>query len=141
LLNILFDINVVLDALLDREPFGDTAALLIDAVERSAINGFLGATSVTTLYYLMEKHQTKAFARQKIGLLLEIFAIAPITRAILEEALTLGFSDYEDAVVYQSAVAVNADGVVTRNTTDFKKAKIAVYSPVALLTALKSADK
>jgi predicted nucleic acid-binding protein len=135
-LNILFDTNVILDALLDRESFGEDAVLLFDAVERSVINGFIGATSVTTIYYLMEKHAAKVFACQKIALLLELFEVAPTTRGVLEEALTLGFSDYEDAVVHQSAVGVNADGIVTRNIADFKKSKIAVYSPRELITAV-----
>lgn len=100
------------------------------------MNGFIGASSVTTIYYLMEKHRTKTFACQKIALLLDLFEIAPITRAVLEEALSLRFNDYEDAVVHQSAVAVNADGIVTRNTADFKKASIAVYSPSVLLGIL-----
>ena len=127
---------MLLDALLDRNPFGEHAILLFDAVEQSLINGFIGASSVTTLYYLMEKHKTKTFARHKIGLLLELFEIAPITRAVLEEAMALGFNDYEDAVVHQSAAAVNADGIVTRNTTDFKKASLSVYSPPELLGIL-----
>ena len=133
---ILFDINVVLDALLDREPFGDTAALLIDAVERTDIHGYLGASSLTTLYYLMEKCRTGAFARRKTSLLLELFEIAPVTRAVLEEANSCGFPDFEDAVIYQCAVSVNADGIVTRNGADFKKAKMAVYSPQELLAAV-----
>jgi predicted nucleic acid-binding protein len=135
-LNILFDVNIILDALLDREPFGENAALLLDATERSIINGFLCADSVTTIYYLIEKSKTKTFARQKIKLLLDLFETAPVNRWVLEEALKVDFSDYEDAVVYQSAIGVNADGIVTRNAADFKKSKIAIYSPQELISAI-----
>jgi predicted nucleic acid-binding protein len=135
-LNILFDTNVILDALLDRNPFGQNAVILLDAVEQSAINGFLCADSVTTIFYLMGKIKTKAFARQKIKLLLDLFEIAPVNRAVLDEALGLDFTDFEDAVVHQSAIGVNADGIVTRNTVDFKKSKIAIYSPIELISIL-----
>jgi predicted nucleic acid-binding protein len=135
-LNILFDTNIILDALLDRDSFGENAVFLLDAAERSVINGFLCAESVTTIYYLIEKVKTKAFARQKIKLLLDIFEVAPINRAVLDEALGLDFTDYEDAVVYQSAIGVNADGIVTRNTIDYKKSKIAIYSPLELISVI-----
>jgi predicted nucleic acid-binding protein len=135
-LNILFDTNIILDALLDRDPFGQNAVILLDAAEQSVINGFLCADSVTTLYYLMEKVKTKAFARQKIKLLFDLFEVAPVNRAVLDEALVLDFSDFEDAVVHQSAVGVNADGIVTRNTVDFKKSKIAIFSPTELISII-----
>jgi len=54
------------------------------------------------------------------------------------EALSLDFSDYEDAVVHQSARSVNADGIVTRSGADFKKSTIAVYSPRELLAVVAS---
>lgn len=135
-MNVLFDVNVILDALLDRAPFGDDAVTLIDLVERSVLNGYLSADSITTIYYLMEKSVSTLFARKKSALLLELFEIAPVTRAVLEEALTLDFNDYEDAVVYQSAIGVNADGIVTRNGADFRKSTIAVYSPKELLAVI-----
>jgi predicted nucleic acid-binding protein len=135
-LNILFDTNVILDALLDREPFSTTAVLLMDAAEKSTINGFLSAHSVTTIYYLMEKSKKRPFARRNIKLLLDIFAVAPVTRAVLHEALYLDFCDYEDAVIHESAISINADGIVTRNSTDYSKSKIAIYSPFELLSAI-----
>ena len=135
-MNILFDINVILDALLDRPPFGEDAVILIDLVERSVVNGYISADSITTIYYLIQKSTTTPFARKKIGQILELFEIAPVTRPVLEEALTLGFSDYEDAVVYQSAIGVNADGIVSRNGADFRKSTIAVYSPKELLAVI-----
>jgi predicted nucleic acid-binding protein len=135
-LNILFDTNIILDALLDREPFSTTAVLLMDAAEKSIVNGFLCAHSVTTIYYLMEKTKKRAFARRNVKLLLDIFAVAPVTRAILNEALNLDFSDYEDAVIHESAISINADGIVTRNSDDYRKSKIAIYSPSELISAI-----
>jgi predicted nucleic acid-binding protein len=138
-LNILFDVNVILDALLDRQPFSGQALALMDSAERSVINGILCAGSATTLFYLLEKNLSGAIARRNIALLLEIFEIAPVTRAIIEESLASGFADFEDAVVHQSAVAINADGIVTRNCRDFKKSSITIYSPQELMTVLELA--
>jgi predicted nucleic acid-binding protein len=76
---ILFDTNVVLDFLLDREPFASAAADLFSAVERRVLAGVLGATTVTTLAYLAVKAVGHKLARQQIAALLTLFEIAPVT--------------------------------------------------------------
>lgn len=136
-MNILFDINVILDSLLDRKPYGHTATLLINAVEESVINGFLSADSMTTLFYLIQKVKNKQQAKNTIKLLLEIFEICPVNRSIIQEAINVDFNDFEDAVVYQSAFFNNCDGIVTSNTKDYKKSKINIYNPKELLNAIK----
>ncbi len=136
-MNILFDTNVILDGLLDRAPFGYEAAQLFNAVESSEINGYLSADAATTIFFLVKKYKNKAFALETLSLVLKIFEPAAVNRAVLEQALTSGFSDFEDAVVYQSALSVNADGIVTRNPKHFKKSTIHVYSPKELLAALE----
>jgi predicted nucleic acid-binding protein len=52
---ILFDTNIILDVLLDREPYSDLATKLLSRVEKKELKGFLGATTITTIYYLASK--------------------------------------------------------------------------------------
>lgn len=54
-MKILFDTNVVLDVLMDREPFSDAAAELFTTVEDGSGIGYLCATTLTTVYYLAGK--------------------------------------------------------------------------------------
>jgi predicted nucleic acid-binding protein len=58
-LNVLFDTNVLLDALLAREPFVADAAFLLTTVESGQIDGFMSATTVTDVHYLVSR-QTKS---------------------------------------------------------------------------------
>ena len=58
-MNILFDTNVILDVLLDRKPFSEHAAYLMSKVESSEVSGFLCATTVTTIHYLLLKYLSK----------------------------------------------------------------------------------
>lgn len=67
---------------------------------------------------------------------LKIFNVSTVNRAVLEGALTLGFSDYEDAVLHQSAIFNNLDGILTRNKKDFSKASFAIFTPEELLALL-----
>ncbi len=52
-MRVIFDTNIVLDLLLDRAPFADTATYLFSKVERAEITGFLCATTITTIHYLI----------------------------------------------------------------------------------------
>lgn len=48
-MNVLFDTSVVLDALLDRDPWAGAAVALFDRVESGEMVGHLGATVTTVL--------------------------------------------------------------------------------------------
>lgn len=49
-MKVLFDTNVILDAVLARVPFVENAAYLLDAVELGKIQGFISATTVTDIH-------------------------------------------------------------------------------------------
>ena len=133
----LFDTNVVLDVLLDREPFATIGAHLFSQVERGAMPGCLCATTVTTAHYLMQKALGADQARQKIRNLMKLFEVAPVNRAILEAALASRLADFEDAVLHEAALHVGADGIVTRDPVGFKGARLPVYTPDELWKALQ----
>jgi predicted nucleic acid-binding protein len=131
-LKALFDTNVVLDLLLDREPFSRDAARCCSRVEAGEIEGWLCASTVTTLYYFIRKSAGARKARESITLLLSLFEIAPVNKIALEGALQLSFKDFEDAVLHEAARLVNADVIVTRNMADFKHSSILVRLPSEL---------
>lgn len=135
-MKILFDTNIVLDLLLERQPFVEQAQLLFEKVESGQINALLGATTITTLDYLLTKTLGTRQAKQIIKKLLALFEIAPVNRLVLESALESNFTDFEDAVLHAAAIHSGAQSIVTRDEKGFSKAKIAVYSPPALLHAL-----
>ena len=137
-MKILFDTNVILDVLLDREPFSSTAAKLFSKVETGEITGYVCATTITTLHYLTRKVVGDDSALEEINKLMMLFEIAQVNRAVLDAALTSGFKDFEDAVVHQSGVYKETQGIVTRDPAGFKKSKINVYSPEELLLMLES---
>jgi predicted nucleic acid-binding protein len=129
---ILFDTNIILDVLLDREPFSDLALKLVSKVEKKEIKGFLAATTVTTIYYLAFKVVGKKKADLEISKLLSIFQIAPVNISVLTEAIKTKFNDFEDAVLHEAAKQVDVQGIVTRNPKDFKNATLSIYSPEEL---------
>ena len=137
-MRILFDTNVILDVLLDREPFSSTAAKLFSEVETGNISGYVCATTITTLHYLARKVMGAASAKEEINKLTLLFEVAPVNRAVLDAALLSDFKDFEDAVVHEAALYQGVQWIVTRDLNGFKKSKINVYSPEELLLMLAS---
>lgn len=132
-MRVLFDTNVVLDLLLDREPFALDAARCFSMVESGEIEGWLCASTVTTLHYLIRKSSGASKALEGISTLMSFFKIAPVNKAVLESAMSLPFKDFEDAVLHEAARYSNVDVIVTRNIADFKNSSIQVQSPGSLL--------
>ena len=137
-MRILLDTNIVLDVLMDRVPFADTATELFSKVEDGTIIGYLCGTTITTVYYLAAKVVGAPRAQEEIKKLLTLFEVAPVNRQILESALVAGFSDFEDAVIHEAACHVGVEAIVTRNQKDFKKSRISVYSSQEITKILAS---
>jgi predicted nucleic acid-binding protein len=133
---VLFDTNVVLDVVLDRQPFRDTAAQLLASVERKELTGFLGATTLTTLYYLIAKASGPATARSTVRNLLDIFQVAAVDRQILARAVDSPLGDFEDAVLAEAGISQSVEAVVTRDPDGFKGSRLTVLSPQELQAAL-----
>lgn len=137
-MKILFDTNVVLDVLLDRDPFAGPSTRLMSLVESKGISGLLCATTITTIHYLATKVMGPKKAQNQIKDLMVLFEIAEVNRSVIEDALGAGFSDFEDAVLYQAGRHAGADAVVTRDLKGFKRSGLPVYSPDEMLVALQS---
>ena len=137
-MKILFDTNVILNVMLLRDPFCKSAALLLAEVERKKVEGFVCSTTVTTIYYLVEKAKDRKFALTQVENLLKIFRISQVDKPCLESALRSKIKDFEDAVLIESAFRDRVDAIVTRNTKDFKESKLTIYNPKELLKIIKA---
>lgn len=133
-MRILIDTNVVLDFLQERQPFVENAAKLFARIDTGEIEGFITATTITNIYYILRKAVGTAVAENAIAQILNDLNICAVDRAVLEQALDLNFEDFEDAVQYACAVAQNVDTIVTRDAAGFVNAEIPVVLPEALDT-------
>jgi predicted nucleic acid-binding protein len=135
-MRVLFDTNVLIDFLLDRAPFAHAASDLLSRVDRGQIQGLACADSFTTIDYLLRRALGKEEARRHVSSLLSLLEVAPVNRATLEQAAESGLSDFEDAVVAESARQASVDCIVTRNERDFAGSRVTVCSPRALQALL-----
>lgn len=134
----LFDTNIILDVLLARAPHVGAATALLDRVAAKTLDGLLGATTLTTIHYLAVKAVGPRAAQGHLRTLLGLFEVAPVTRAVLTDALDLEFPDYEDAVLHEAARHASAEAIVTRDPRGFTKARLTVYAPDELLRFMQA---
>lgn len=132
----LFDLNIILNVLQEREPFYEVSAQLLAHAETGKIQGFIAPHSLTTLFYLIQKDQSSSYAKVTITNLLQILKIASIDQSTIEQTLSLPYKDFEDAVQMMTAVQCKADYLVTRNVKDFQPAPLSVIQPGELLALM-----
>lgn len=128
-MKILLDTNIVLDVLLAREPFVHMAKEIFILVENQELSGYLCATSVTTLHYLVARSTNKKEADEIIKKLLTLFEVSAVTKEVLIEASKNNGLDYEDSVIYTASNYSEIDIIVTRDKKGFKESKVSVLSP------------
>lgn len=135
-IKVLFDLNVVLDVLQQREPFYETSAQLLAYAETGKIIGYIAPHSLTTLFYLIEKDQSSAHAKVAITSLLQVLEVATVDQSTIEQALSLPYRDFEDAVQMMAAVQCKAEYLVTRNVKDFQPAPLSAIQPSELIALI-----
>lgn len=132
-MRVLFDTNVVLDVLLDRQPHVAASAAAWGSAETGEVEGVLGAHAVTTLHYLIRKNLGDAKARDILASILRVFDVAAVDGAVIQAALQLKRPDFEDAVTAVAAQSAECDWIVTRDTRGFRGSPVAPLLPEALV--------
>lgn len=127
--SILLDTNIVLDVLLEREEWLADSEAVWSLVEKGRVRGYLAAHSFTTVAYLARKHSADDPGRILRGLL-KVFRVAAVDDKVLRRAVELGWSDFEDAVVSEAALAAGCEYIVTRNCRDFARSPLLALTPV-----------
>ncbi len=136
---ILFDTNVVLDVLLDRQPYVEASAAAWAAVETGISEGMLAAHAVTTIHYLVRKEMGNIKARRIVSAILRVFGVATVDGAVVQEALQLPLSDFEDAVTAAAARLAGCECIVTRDPKGFRGSPVRALTPEAVTPLLDKA--
>lgn len=133
----LIDTNVIIDALQSRKGFNEDAEFVM--LQAYEYDGYIAATSTTDIYYIQHKYyHDQEKAKDNLVKVLKLYDIIDITGTDCHNAIRSSTSDYEDAVLVESAKRNEIDCIVTRNTKDFKNSKITVYTPAEFLNILSS---
>lgn len=130
-LRILVDTNVLLDYLLCRSPHDQAAGQIIVACKQRQVSGCIAAHSISNMFFILRKAFSVAERRKLLLSICELFEIEGIDKGKILNALgDETFSDFEDCLQKECAVAFQADYIVTRNCDDFKSSRIPCIEPL-----------
>ncbi len=137
----LIDTCIIIDALQSRRPFCVDAEKIFLATASFQCESYITAKEVTDIYYLTH-HATHSIETTKdiISKLLSLFNMIDTTAGDITQALVSSMTDYEDAVMTESAIRMSMDCIVTRNLDDYKNAPCPVYSPDEFLKKIDYQD-
>ncbi len=120
-MKVLFDTNILLDAMANRQPWDKAARSLIRLVAKEAIQGYVTANSLTDIYYLIRKHLSDRQARVALNSIFQIFGVIDLEASDCQKALTLDMADYEDALVLTLAQRHQMDYILGRDQAFIKE--------------------
>ena len=141
-MRVLIDTCVIIDALQSRVPFAEAAQRLFLYSANKQFEGYITAKSVTDIYYLTHRlTHSDSETRKILSKLFTLFHLLDTTSLDCRKAISSEISDYEDAIMAETAIRSEIDCIVTRNIKDFKNSTVKVFEPSALLMILEEENK
>ncbi len=120
------DCNILIDWLIDRDPYSYYAAKIIESTEEDKIKIYVSALTLANTYYIVSKKLDKRIADEFLKDSLTLFQFVNITEKAIKNAIEDRYKDFEDDLHYHTAVEFKLDYIITRNKKDFKNKKIKI---------------
>lgn len=141
-MRVLFDTNVIVDVLQQREPWFADGRKLFLAVATRQIVGCFTAKQAADIHFFSKKQfkgeeHVDEMARQVVAKLYAIFELLDAMGSDCQSALAVPNNDYEDAMLITAALREHVDCIVTRNPDHFRVSQIPAYAPDELLKQLE----
>lgn len=129
-MRVLIDTNVILDYILNREPYGEQAGKIMVACEERKISGCIAAHTISNMFFILRKTYTIVERREILLAVCTLFDVEGIDTGKIQNALKNDkFSDFEDCLQMECAKGYHADYIVTRNIKDFAESDIPCIEP------------
>ena len=136
----LLNTNVILDALLDRQPWSADANALWQAHLNNQFAAHITATSLTDIFYISRRHANRDRAWLAVQACLDQLYVISVGFNELQMAATFGDSDFEDNLQIACAMTAQLDMIVTRDFSGFATSSIPVLTPQQMLATLSDGN-
>lgn len=130
---VLFDSDVLLDILAQRQPFVVNSAQALNTETQPQVQGYVAGHAVTNIFYILRRQVGSETTRELLSRLLQHLQVANVTDEVIRAALQSSMTDFEDAVTSEAANEAGVEVIVTRNTSDFAASAISVILPEEFL--------
>ena len=137
-MNVVFDTNIVIDAVAARKPFCKEAEEILIMAAENRITAWLTANSVTDIFYVVRRSLPEPKTREIIRSLIYSLEVINVGGEDCWQALNLRMGDFEDALVAVCAMKINADYIVSRDKAFLEAAsQVQVITPSEFLLTVK----
>lgn len=127
---ILIDTNVLLDYLMTREPFYESAKEVVLICVNGKAKACIAAHSISNMFFILRKDYNVKERKEILSNLCSIFDVEGIDKAKLLAGLqNEDFTDFEDCLQMECAKAYGAEYIVTRNISDYNLSDIKAVLP------------
>jgi len=135
---VFIDSDIILDVATGRKPFVENSTRVLSLVEDGKALGMISSNSVTNIYYILRKLSSSEKAKDFIRSIVSFLSVTAVIHSNIIQAIDSGFSDFEDAVQYYSALTHQCSYIVTRNIDDYKESDIPVLEPKEFIALFES---
>jgi predicted nucleic acid-binding protein len=133
---VLFDSDVLLDVLAQRQPFVIASAQALNTVTQEQVQGYVSGQAITNIFYILRRKIGSQAARELLSRLLQRIQVASVTDEVIRQTLQSSIADFEDAVTSAAANIAGLEMIVTRNTSDFVTSSVPAIMPEEFLATL-----
>ena len=130
-MRIFWDTNVLVDLLMVRRPFYESASTILTMSEENNWQIIVSSLSVMNANYVCcerGKMPAEMWERKILGLG-SLVSICSLDSDSIFTSYFSRWSDFEDCVQYNCAIKNQCGCIVTRNTRDFRMSSLPVFEP------------
>ncbi len=130
------DSDIVLDLLSGRQPHYNHAAELFSLADENLIKLYVSSLTFANVNYILSKQLSAGQSRKMLLKFKTLINVSSVNDKVIELSLASDFSDFEDAIQYNTAIENGITTLLTRNLKDFKKADITILTAQQYLNTI-----
>jgi predicted nucleic acid-binding protein len=128
--HLFIETNVLIDFLVNRQPFSEPVAYLFNQALKGKLKLYVSADSINNINYVFKRFNSYRHTIKQLKELETLVEIVDVTKLIIKLALDSKFNDFEDAIQYYCAASNDKiEAIISRNAKDFKLSTLPVLSP------------
>lgn len=125
---VLFDTNILLDAVCRERPESEEACRVLRRCNGEGDLGMTAASSLKDAYYVLGRQYGERNARKALEWLMGLLVIAPMGAEECELSIHSNEPDFEDGLVRACAELNDVDFILTRDAAAFRASTVRAVS-------------
>lgn len=133
-MKIFLDANVLMDVIAQRTPELPFSERVIELSANKVVDAYCSSLSISHIFYSARKIIPPKQLKEILKDLTTIITVAPVDKVIIEKAFASPFTDFEDAIQHECALAIKGiNYIITGNRKDFKYSAIKTLNPAEFI--------